>query len=75
MHLAAKPVANLFKESKMERKVPNMKESSPDHKMMHDHVKQHAAGHKHHSEMFKPHAAGHQYEQEKVEAMCKGGKA
>jgi hypothetical protein len=45
----------------MERKVPNMKEPTPAHKMVHDHVKQHAAG--------------HQYEQEKVEAMCKGGKA
>jgi hypothetical protein len=59
----------------MERKVPNMKEPTPAHKMMHDHVKQHAAGHKHHSQDFMKHAAGHQYEQEKVEAMCKGGKA
>jgi hypothetical protein len=59
----------------MERKVPNMKEPTPVHKMMHDQVKQHAAGHKHHSQDFMKHAAGHQYEQEKVEAMCKGGKA
>jgi hypothetical protein len=59
----------------MERKVPNMNEPTPTHKMHHDHVKQHAAGHKHHSQDFMKHAAGHQYEQEKVEAMCKGGKA
>ena len=59
----------------MERKTPMMKETSPDHKMMHEDVKKHAAGHAHHKEMFMPHSAGHQYEQDKVKAMCGGGKA
>ena len=60
----------------MERKVPNMKESSPNHKMFHEHMKQYeTGGHTHHSKMFMPHAAGHKFEQDKVAAMCKGGKA
>ena len=59
----------------MERKVPNMKEPTPSHKMMHDSMKEHAAGHAHHSKMFMPYAAGHKYEQEKVQAMCGGGYA
>ena len=58
----------------MERKIPNMKESSTAHKMHHEHVKQHAAGHSHHSDAFMKHSAGHQYEQDRVKAMCGGGK-
>ena len=59
----------------MERKTPMMKETAPDHKMMHEAVKEHGAGHTHHKEMFMPHGAGHQYEQDKVKAMCWGGMA
>jgi len=57
----------------MERKVPNLTNSFPPHKMLHEDVKQHAAGHKHHKEDFMKHSAGHQYEQDKVKAMCGGG--
>jgi hypothetical protein len=53
-----------------------MSEKAPEHKMHHEHVKQHEVGDfKHHSKDFMKHAAGHQYEQEKVKAMCGGGMA
>jgi hypothetical protein len=48
---------------------------STDHKMFHEHVKQHGAGHKHHKEEFMKHSAGHMYEQDRVRAMCSGGMA
>lgn len=48
---------------------------SHEHKMHHEHVKEHAAGHVHHSEHFKKHSSGMQFEQDRVRAMCKGGMA